>query len=51
MNFLVDAHLPRGLCTLLANHGHTAVHTWDLPAQNATKDSVINQISLDEQRV
>lgn len=42
MRFLVDAHLPRGLCVLLAPRGHDAVHTFNLPAQNATKDQVIN---------
>jgi predicted nuclease of predicted toxin-antitoxin system len=30
---------------------HDANHTLDLPAKNATKDSVLNQISFDEQRV
>ncbi|MEX1026622.1 MAG: DUF5615 family PIN-like protein [Candidatus Paceibacterota bacterium] len=47
----MDAHLPRKLCGVLAQHGHDAVHTLDLPAGNATKDPVINQISFDEQRV
>ena len=51
MKFLVDAHLPRRLCAMLAQHGHDATHTLDLPARNATKDGVINQLSLDEQRV
>ncbi|HEU0010206.1 MAG TPA: DUF5615 family PIN-like protein [Verrucomicrobiae bacterium] len=51
MKFLVDAHLPRGLCALLARHGHDAIHTRDLPDQNATKDRVINQISIEDQRV
>ena len=51
MRFLVDAHLPRSLCALLAQHGHDALHTLDLPARNATKDRVINQVSLDDQRV
>ena len=51
MKFLVDAHLPLRLCAVLAQHGHDAVHTLDLPAKNATKDSVINQVSLDDQRV
>jgi len=36
---------------LLARHGHDAIHTRDLPLQNATKDRVINQISIDDQRV
>ncbi|PYU93390.1 MAG: hypothetical protein DMG08_10285 [Acidobacteria bacterium] len=48
MRFLVDAHLPRRLCAVLARHGYDAVHTFDLPAKNATKDWAINQISLVE---
>ncbi|MGZ8488678.1 MAG: hypothetical protein ACXWW4_09125 [Candidatus Binatia bacterium] len=36
---------------MLARHGHDANHTLDLPAKNATKDAVLNQISLDERRV
>ncbi len=51
MKFLVDAHLPRRLCAVLAQHGHDAAHTLDLPDKNATKDRVINQISLADQRV
>ena len=37
MKFLVDAHLPRSLCAMLARHGHDATHTLDLPTGNATK--------------
>ena len=51
MKFLVDAQLPRRLCAVLAQHGHDALHTADLPAGNATKDGAINRISFDEQRV
>ncbi|MGZ8480725.1 MAG: DUF5615 family PIN-like protein [Candidatus Binatia bacterium] len=51
MKFLVDAHLPPSLCAVLARHRHDAIHTLDLPAKNATKDAVLNQISLDERRV
>jgi predicted nuclease of predicted toxin-antitoxin system len=51
MRFLVGAHLPRSLCATLAQHGHDATHTLDLPTGNATKDRIINQISFDEQRV
>jgi predicted nuclease of predicted toxin-antitoxin system len=51
MKFPVDAHLPPTLCTVLKRRGHEANHTLDLPAQNATKDTVLNQISVDEQRV
>lgn len=51
MKFLVDAHLPPSLCAVLVRRGHDANRTLDLPAKNATKDSVLNQISFDEQRV
>ena len=51
MKFIVDAHPPRTLCRLLERDGHDCRHTSDLPAQNATKDRVINQVSLDEDRV
>ncbi len=51
MKLLVDAHLPHELCTILARHGHDAVHTSALPAGNATKDASIIQMSLTEQRV
>lgn len=51
MKFLVDAHLPRRLCAMLARHGHESVHTLDLAARNTTKDRVINQVSFDERRI
>ena len=51
MKFLVDAHLPPSLCEVLRQRGHDVSHTLDLPAKNATKDSVVNQISVDEERV
>ena len=51
MKFLVDAHLPPGLCGLLQTEGHEAVHTSRLTAQNRTPDEVINELSLREQRV
>ena len=51
MNFLIDAHLPRSLCTLLAEAGHNAVHTEELRDQNRTKDSQLNDISVNDQRV
>ena len=46
MKFLVDAHLPPGLCCLLASAGHTALHTSTLPAGNDTPDEEINGLSL-----
>jgi predicted nuclease of predicted toxin-antitoxin system len=38
-------------CAVLAQHGHDAVHTLDLPEKNETEDRIINQISLADQRV
>ena len=35
MKFLVDAHLPPGLCVLLRGAGHDALHTRELAAQNS----------------
>ena len=51
MKFLLDAHLPKKLADFLLWKGHDALHTLDLPHKNRTKDSEINQISLDERRV
>jgi predicted nuclease of predicted toxin-antitoxin system len=51
MKFLVDAHLPPALCDLFLATGHDVVHTRDLVAQNRTSDTVINELSLAEQRV
>lgn len=36
---------------MLAQHGHNVIHTRELPTGNATKDSLINEISVNEQRV
>ena len=51
MKFLVDAHLPKKLSLLLSWKGYDTLHTLDLPNKNRTKDSEINQISIDEKRV
>jgi predicted nuclease of predicted toxin-antitoxin system len=51
VKFVVDAHLPLGLCALLQAAGHDAIHTSRLPAQNRTPDEVLNELSLREQRV
>lgn len=51
MKFLVDAHLPPGLCALLQAAGHDAIHTTQLPAQNRTADPVINELSVTDKRV
>ena len=51
MKFLAEAQLPPGLCALLLDAGHDALHTRKLPAQNRTPDEVINNLSLQDQRV
>ena len=51
MKFLVDAHLPRGLCALLQVAGHDAIHTTQLPAKNNTTDQVINELSVTDKRI
>ncbi len=51
MKFLVDAHLPPGLCQLLQATGHDARHTIQLAAQNRTTDTVINALSISEELV
>ena len=51
MNFLVDAQLPRRLCSLLRNAGHDVIHTLDLPLGNRTPDTVILDIAQRECRI
>lgn len=51
MKFLVDAHLPTGLCVVLRAAGHDAIHTRELPARNRTPDTVVMGISVNDERV
>jgi predicted nuclease of predicted toxin-antitoxin system len=51
MKFIIDAQLPRRIAYLLRNAGHDAVHTLDLPRQNATSDAEITTIAEQEQRI
>lgn len=51
MNFLVDAQLPLRLAKFLQSQGYDTLHTLDLPAQNRTSDSLINELSIQEQRI
>ena len=51
MKFLLDAHLPPALCRLLCEVGHDAIHTSDLPDKNRTTDSLINAVSIQQDRV
>jgi Domain of unknown function (DUF5615) len=46
MKFIVDAQLPRHLAYFLQNTGYDTLHTLDLPLQNTTPDSNINQLSI-----
>ena len=51
MKFLVDAQLPLRLARCLQDAGHDVLHTRELPNQNSTPDSTINQISLEQERI
>ena len=51
MKFLVDAQLPVRLAKFLQANGYDTLHTRDLPQQNATSDSAINDISIEQGRV
>jgi len=51
MKFLVDAQLPIRLARFLQSAGYDTVHTRDLPQQNATPDSIVNTISIQQERV
>jgi hypothetical protein len=50
----VDAETCHGkpcVGAVLAERGHDAKHTLDLPTGNTTKNRIVNQLSFDEQRV
>ncbi|MEX1117925.1 MAG: DUF5615 family PIN-like protein [Terrimicrobiaceae bacterium] len=47
----MDAHLPLALCSILRSRGFDAVHTRELPNQNATSDTHINDISVSQNRI
>lgn len=49
MNILLDAHLPASLSQFFL--GHDVIHTSALPNGNLTTDSILNQISILEDRV
>ncbi len=51
MKFLIDAQLPPSLRAVFQRAGHEAIHTLDLPAQNATRDGIVNEVSMTEVRV
>ena len=51
MKFLVDAQLPVRLARFLQASGYNTLHTRNLPQQNATSDTAINDISIEQGRV
>lgn len=51
MKFLLDAHLPPSLRDVFTAAGHDAIHTLDLPDQNASRDGLLNEVSIAENRV
>ena len=51
MKFLLDAQLPPSLKQLFLARGFDCIHTIDLELANNTPDSIINSISIAEQRI
>jgi predicted nuclease of predicted toxin-antitoxin system len=51
MKFLVDAQLPRRMALWLAETGHDAKHTLDLPFGNRTSDAEVIACASREQRI
>jgi len=48
VRFLLDAQLPRALCSALRKAGHEALHTLDLPGGNQTPDQTISLLADQE---
>ena len=51
MKFLIDAQLPKRLAQHLNTLGYDTIHTLNLPNQNKSKDSELNEISIKQKRV
>ncbi|MEM9276261.1 MAG: DUF5615 family PIN-like protein [Cyanobacteria bacterium P01_F01_bin.143] len=51
MKFLVDAQLPIRLARFLQASSYDTLHTRDLPQQNLTFDSQINEFSIQQERI
>jgi predicted nuclease of predicted toxin-antitoxin system len=51
MKFLIDAHLPPSLRQIFSAAAHQAIHTLDLPNQNASRAGILNSVSMSEERV
>ena len=51
MKFLIDAQLPPSLKELFVSKGFDCIHTLDLEQKNDSPDSIINFISVSQQRI
>jgi len=51
VRFLIDAQLPRRMCGWMAQRGHDARHTLDLPLGNRTPDAALVAIADAEDRI
>lgn len=51
MKFLVDAQLSVRLARFLQGAGYDTIHTRNLPLGNATPDSDVNALSIQESRI
>ncbi len=51
MKFLIDAQLPKRLAIAIRLVGHDVIHTLDLPDGNATPDSQIHTLSIEDERI
>lgn len=49
MKFIVDAHLPKSICSYFISEGHEAIHTSELPQGNNTEDHEILVIAVRDQ--
>lgn len=51
MKFLVDAQLPRRFAGWLAEAGHDALHTLDMPLKNRTPDAEVVACAVKDGRI
>ena len=51
MKFLIDAQLPKSLAVFMREKGYDTIHTLELPNRNATKDTEIRLLSIQEERI
>lgn len=51
MKFLIDAMLPKKLSQFLTDSGYDSIHSLDLPKKNTTSDNILNNISINQERI